>query len=88
MKELIPTGENGRNPCSTADNMFESHQPVRMLKASRFAKPLRAPYVVPVVRLHQSAVLLNMSIMSAMIVSRQQLGLLRCAQQLFDGLRI
>lgn len=63
-KELIPTGENGRNPCPTADNMYESHQPVRMLKASRFAKPLCAPYVVPVVRLHQSAVLLNMSIMS------------------------
>lgn len=57
-------------------------------KASSEAKPLCSPSALPVVPLHQSAVLLNMSKTSVVIASHQQLGLLHCAQQLFDGLRI
>lgn len=59
-----------------------------LLKASGSAKPLCSPSVVPVVPLHQSAVLLNMNILSAVIASHKQLSLLHCAQQLFGGLRI
>lgn len=50
-----------RSPRLASDNVWIC-QSFSVSEASSFVKPLCSPYVLPVVPLHQSAVLLNMSI--------------------------